>query len=129
MRTLLYIDAVINLGLGVLLVSFPLRVAEALGVPIPVHPFYASVLGGVLFGIGIALMIEARRSSSDVVGLGLGGAVAINLSGGAVLTYFLLFGNLDLPLRGQVFLWGLAVTLIAISLAEMWTHSFRARPQ
>ena len=71
MKILLYIDATINLALGVLLISFPLGIAEAVGVPIPDHSFYASILGGVLFGIGIALLIEAGRIKSRLVGLGL----------------------------------------------------------
>ncbi len=124
MKKLLYVDAAINLGLGVLLIPFPLRVAEALGIPIPDSPFYASVLGGVLFGIGVALVVESRRTSNNAVGLGLGGAVAINLCGGAVLIYFLLFGGLDMPLRGHVFLWGIAATLVAISITETWAFLF-----
>lgn len=129
MKILLYIDAAINLALGVLLISFPMGVAEAVGVPIPDHPFYASILGGVLLGIGIALLIEAGRTTSRLVGLGLGGAVAINLSGGGILIYFLVLGNLNLPMRGQVFLWILATILVAISLAEVGAHLIRSKPK
>ena len=122
MKRLLYIDAAINLGLGVLLVPFPVGVAEWIGLPIPDHLFYARILGGVLFGIGIALLIEVRRSEGSFVGLGLGGAVAINLCGGGVLIFFLLFGDLGLSIQGTVFLWALAIVLVVISLFELGAY-------
>ena len=55
---LLTIDGVINLVLGVLLMAFPDRLVALLGVPPASHGFYPNLLGGVLFGIGLALMIE-----------------------------------------------------------------------
>ncbi len=81
------------------------------------------ILGAVLFGIGIALIWEGIRGDGQLVGLGLGGAIAINLSGGLALTGWLLFGDLSLPLRGQLFLWGLASILVLISLAELRMRS------
>ena len=54
-----------------------------------------------------------------MVGLGLGGAVAINLSGGFVLLLWLIFGDLDIPLKGYFFLWSLALILVGISLIEI----------
>jgi hypothetical protein len=47
--------------------------------------FYPNALGGVLSGIGIALLIEAFREPNGLVGLGLGGAIAINLCDGFTL--------------------------------------------
>ena len=129
-RRLLFLDAVINLVLGVLLilaVLFPTKITRFLGVPEIVGGFYASILGAVLVGIAIALIIEARRDpSSSFVGLGLGGAVSINLCGGILLSVWLVFGDLQLPLRGLVFLWLLALLLIVISVAELFAH-FRQR--
>ena len=108
-EVLLVIDAGVNLFLGILLlllVPFP-GLSNILGVPDVDVPFYASILGGVLFGIGFALILEARRRKDEdqSVGLGLGGAVAINLCGGLVLMGWLVFGELSLPARGSVFLW------------------------
>jgi uncharacterized protein YhhL (DUF1145 family) len=54
--------------------------------------------------------------------LGLGGAVAINLTGGAVLILWLILGNLVIPLRGQLFLWILAIILVLISSIELVVH-------
>jgi hypothetical protein len=117
-RFLLLIDAIINLGLGILLIFFPSSIVVALGVPIVESAFYPSILGAVLFGIGIALLVE--RSSGG--GLGLGGAVSINLCGGIVLGFWLLLGDLQLPPRGSAFLWGLVVILVGISSFEIWAR-------
>jgi hypothetical protein len=121
-RSLLAVDAGINLVLGALLVAFPRALVSALGVPDAVQGFYPSILGGVLFGIGIALVIERARGAS---GLGLAGAASINLCGGLVLVGWLLFGSLALPLRGSLLLWGLAVILVVLSSFELAHHRRR----
>jgi hypothetical protein len=53
--TILSIDGAINLVLGLLLVVFPERLVDLLGIPSSDSAFYPNILGGVLFGIGIAL--------------------------------------------------------------------------
>jgi len=125
---LLLIDAAINLLLGILLLAFSRPLADMLGVPYTAVTFYPTILGAVLFGIGIALVIEAFRQPQGMVGLGLGGAVAINLSGGIVLSIWLLSGTLDLPLRGSVFLWSLAFLLVGISSAELLVYRRKPPP-
>jgi hypothetical protein len=60
-----------------------------------------------------------ERKNQHRGGIGLGGAIAINLCGGLVLAAWMLFGGLSLPLRGSVFLWTLVVLLVTISLAEL----------
>jgi hypothetical protein len=116
---ILLIDAIINLILGMLLLIFPAPLAEALGVPQTDTRFYPSILGAVLFGIGIALLIEWRRKPSKLMGLGLGGAIAINICGGVVLAGWLLIGGLNIPLRGNIFLWTLVAILVGISSIEL----------
>jgi hypothetical protein len=117
-RVLLVIDAAINLALGVALLIFPPALVRLLGVPPPAPRFYPSILGAVLFGIGLALLVEYLRKPNGLVGLGLGGAVAINMTGGLALAGWLLVGNLSLPPRGRAFLWGLAFVLVALSGLE-----------
>ena len=119
--TTLMIDAIVNYALGILCILYPF-VAETIGVPIAESSFYPSILGAVLFGIGIALTIECYRKRGGMVGLGLGGAVAINLSGGFVLMLWLIFGDFNIPLRGYFFLWSLATILVGISLIELFVH-------
>jgi hypothetical protein len=115
---LLKADAAINLILGVLLMAFPAKLVKALGVPMADPSFYATILGGILFGIGLALLLECYRKSNRFTGLGLGGAIAINLCGGLVLAVWLLSSKLSLPFRGQIFLWSLVLLLVGISVLE-----------
>lgn len=117
--TLLALDAIINLLLGAGLVVFPRELVQALGIPMVDSAFYPSVLGGVLFGIGLALMLERLRAPRGLAGLGLGGAVAINLCGGLVLAGWLALGGLELPLRGRLFLWVLVLLLVGLSWVEL----------
>jgi hypothetical protein len=121
-KAILIVDAAINLILGFLLLTFSPQVVRLLGVPPAEHSFYPNILGGVLFGIGIALLIECLRGSGRLVGLGLGGAIAINLCGGLVLTAWLIFGQLKIPTGGRVFLWALAAILVVVSGIELLVH-------
>jgi hypothetical protein len=119
---ILLVDAIINLLLAILLLIFTNKIVYFLGVPSATLHFYPNILGAVLFGIGIALMIEYYRKPASIVGLGLGGAVAINLCGGIVLAAWLMFGNLHLPIRGKIFLWVLAFILLFVSGFEIIVH-------
>jgi len=116
-HSLLVLDAIINLLLGVLLMIFPRPLVDFLGIPNAVNSFYPSLLGAVLFGIGIALLVH--QYLPRIGGLGLGGAVSINLCGGLVLAYWLLMGGLDLPMRGLVFLWVIVLVLVILSVMEL----------
>ena len=117
---ILLLDAFINIVLGLLLATFPKSVVRLLGVPTTDARFYPSILGAVLLGIGLALLIEFYRQPSQSPGLGLHGAIAINLCGAFFLAGWLLSGTLNIPLRGQVFLWTIAVALVIISGSESW---------
>ena len=120
-KILLIIDGLINLFLGVMLLIFPSSLVTYLGAPHAQNAFYPNILGGVLTGIAIALFLESRSTSGNTCGLGLMGAVVINLSGGLVLGAWLLWGELELPLRGSVFLWSLVILLVGISGIELAT--------
>ena len=63
----------------------PSALVSAFCVPATFPSFNSNLLGGVLFGIGIALNLEKNNEAGGGVGLGLGGAIAINLYGGLVL--------------------------------------------
>ena len=118
---LLLIDSIINLVLGSVLLGYSNSIADFLGLPITESHFYPNILGAVLFGIGIGLLIEWRRKGT-FVGIGLGGAIAINIMGGLVLLLWLLFGDLNIPLRGKVILWALDFILLAISTFELLSY-------
>jgi hypothetical protein len=115
-RPLLLADALINLLLGLLLLLYPQWLVEALGIPVVSTAFFPNVLGGVLFGIGLALLIAYRGGAQ---GLGLDGAIAINLCGAGVVVGWLVIAPHAIPPRGKITLWIIAVTVIGIGLAEL----------
>ena len=117
----LLIDAIINLVLGVLLLAFSPKLVNFLGVPFTDNFFYPNMLGAILFGIAVALTIEAFRTHNNrFTGLGLFGAISINMSGGLVLLLWLIFGRLNLPVKGLLFLWVLDILLLVISSIELF---------
>ena len=121
-KTTLLIDASINFILAILLLAFSPALVNFLGVPDTDNSFYPNILGAIFLGITIALVIEANRKHSDrYVGLGLIGAIIINLSGGLVLLLWLLIGGLNLPLKGLIFLWVLDILLVVVSSIELYT--------
>jgi hypothetical protein len=125
----LTIDGVVNLALGVVLAIFPKEFARLVGVPIPSSFFYVSVLGGVLIGIGLALLIQRFWGRSHVTGLGIEGAIAINFCGAGVLVAWLITGGLSIATRGLVFLWAVAILVLGIGAAEIVMRAFKSRQQ
>ena len=122
---LLNIDGIINVILGVLLLLFPFGISELLGVPKSTLNFYPTILGGVILGIGIALFIERYGSKSKIRGLGLGGAIVINICAATVLLIWLIINPFDLPLRGYVILWVIAAGVLLIGIIELICKSWR----
>ncbi len=119
MKTLLIIDAAINLFLGVVLLVFTPVLQGFFGLPPSSTSFYPNILGAVFIGIALALLIGSGvRQANGSWGLGLLGAISINLCGGAALGLWLIFGNLDIPTRGYVVLWSLFSVLVGISVFE-----------
>jgi hypothetical protein len=117
---LIAVDSVVNVLLGLLLLIFPPSLVEWLGLPLPSSAFYARILGAVILGIGVALAIEYRRKrNSSFVGLGIGGAVAINLCGGGALAAYLALGDLSLSTEGKIVLWILAAVVVGLGLVEL----------
>jgi len=113
------VDAMINFLLGTFLLFFPRKMMTILGIPIPDKAFYASILGAILVGIGISLVIECKRKNDQIVGLGIGGAVAINICGASALIYWLLAGQLGIPTHGYAILWGIALAVLSVSFLEL----------
>lgn len=112
---LLAIDGALNLLFGIILLLFPFGVPSLLGLPSASSAFYPMILGAVLFGIGVALLVERQRGAG---GLGIHGAIVINLSGGGALLLWLMFGDLDLPAHGMALLWTVAVAVLGLSVVE-----------
>jgi MFS family permease len=120
-RVALLIDAVINFILGVLLLAYSPDLANLLGVPITESAFYPNLLGAIFIGITSALLVEAfKKKQTSRVGLGMFGAICVNLCGSIVLLIWLIMGNLDLPVRGMVFLWIIALSVLMVSSLELY---------
>jgi hypothetical protein len=122
---LLTIDGIINLALGILLLLFPLGMAELLSLPQSTVNFYPTILGAVIFGIGIALLIERYGHTRNIRGLGLGGAIAINLCGAIALLVWLVSTPLNIPLRWYVILWSIAILVLLIGIIEILAKSWK----
>lgn len=122
-KIILRVDGIINLILGILLLAYSKELADFLGVPESESSFYPNILGGVFVGIALALFIESLKKSHDrTSGLGIVGAITINLCGGIVLVIWLLTGDLSLPVRGSILLWSLAALLVVLSIVELLNH-------
>jgi hypothetical protein len=124
-QNLLVADGTVNVILGILLLFFPAGFASFFGLPQENNYFYASILGAVLFGIGIALFQERTRLNKGSAGLGLAGAITINLCGSLVLIGWLLFGGLVMPVRGFIILWIVAIVVLGIGLLELFSGALK----
>ena len=118
-KNLLTIDGIVNLLLGIILILFPASLISLLGIPETESKFYPNILGAVFFGIGISLMLERYKHLFNINGLGLGGAISINLCGGVMLAAWLLSGNLEIPTKGIIILWLVVAVLVGISFIEI----------
>jgi hypothetical protein len=121
----LIIDGAVNLALGAALMLFPSGTQELLGLPRSSTGFYPSLLGAVLFGIGLALGMERFAGPARIRGLGLGGAIVINICGAGVLMIWLTTQRLGIPVRGALILWAVAVVVLLIGLAEIVTVAYK----
>ena len=120
---LLTIDGIVNIAIGILLLLVPVGIAEMMGVPRSNLDFYPTILGGVILGIGIALLIERYGHSRNIRGLSLNGAIAINFCAATTLLIWLVSGSLNLPVRGYVFLWFIVILVYGIGIAEIATKN------
>ena len=123
-QALLTVDGIVNLVIGILLLLVPVGTAEILGVPRSNLDLYPTILGAVIFGIGIALLIERYGYGRNMRGLGLGGAIVINFCGAAALLLWLVFGSRELPIRGTILLWAIVILVFGIGIAELLTKSW-----
>jgi hypothetical protein len=127
MKKILFVDASINFLLGVLLIVFPPQLVNLLGVPESSTSFYPNILGAIFIGITIALIISASGNKNiNTMGLGFLGAISINLCGGIMLALWLIFGEMNFPMNGFIFLWFLVIILVLVSAFEL-TRFLRAK--
>ncbi len=126
-KLLLLIDAFVNLIIGCILIFYSVGIEKFLGLPAVNSLFYPIILGGVILGIAVAFFFEWKRSQDIAPGLGITGAVIINLFGSMALISCLVFLPLNIPLRGFVLLWVLAVTVFLIGYYEFRTQILKSK--
>ena len=113
---LLLAEALLFLVMGAILAVFPVGIIASLGLPAGQPGFYRRLLGATLIGVGLALMMNALPSGLS--GLGLRGAMAVNLCVALALALQLLTGARKTPARGKRLLWLLVVVLVGLSAAD-----------
>lgn len=117
MQQLLWLETLLKLTGGILLLLAPLTTIRALGLPSTASGFWPRLVGALLIGIAAGAYIEGAWAGSR--GLGLAGLVAINLSGAAVIAFAALLGRAAPTRRGTFALWVLVALLLALSLLEI----------
>jgi hypothetical protein len=122
-KILLLIDSSVNTVIGLFLLSFPLKSGDILGLPKSDDNFYPVILGAVLLGIGIALFVEVKYYDNGRRGLGLDGAIIINILASIVLIIILLSGALNISLLGLIILWFVGISVFLIGVVEYFRDS------
>lgn len=117
MQQLLWLETLLKLAGGVLLLLAPLTTIRALGLPASATGFWPRVVGALLVGMAVATYIEGAWTGSR--GLGLAGLVVINLTGAAVIALAALLGHAAPTRRGAFALWVLVALLVSLSLLEI----------
>ena len=121
-KILLLVYCIVNSVLGLVLLAFPFGSGEILGLPISENNFYPVILGAVLLGIGIALFIEVKCYDKGKRGLGLEGAIIINIVASLVLIIILIFGQLNINMLGLIILWFVGTLVLLIGLVEYFRN-------
>jgi hypothetical protein len=117
MVQLLWIELVMKLAGGVVLLLVPLTAIKVLGLPRSDTAFWPRLLGVVLIGLAAATFMDASVKLGH--GLALGGSFVINTIAGLTLAAMLFLKQGPPSLRGRIVLWGLAVGLIGLALVEI----------
>lgn len=114
---LLWIEFLTKVAVGIPLLLTPRVLAHVLGLPPAESPFWPRLIGGLLIGLAMAALIEVRFKSS--MGLGLAGAVAMNVATAATIGSLLIMGQGGPTRRGHFTLWLVAAVLMIQALVEI----------
>lgn len=117
MQQLLYLEFLLKLSGGILLLVFPHTTARALGLPKPPHGLWQRLLGALLVGLAGAIYLEGSLPGAS--GLGLAGLVVINLAGAAAMLSSLILGLGAQTARGRFILGLMALLLFILALIEV----------
>lgn len=115
-QQLLFIETVLKLSGGVVLLLMPLTACRVLGLPKPASGLWPRLLGSVLIGLSAATYLEG---ATKLNGLGMAGCAIINLVAAVVIMTLLILGAAGDTQRGRIILAALAVVLLVLSLLEL----------
>jgi hypothetical protein len=116
-QQLLWIETLLKLAAGLLLVLAPLAAIKLLGLPRTETGFWPRLLGAVLLGLAVAVFIEGRAPGSQ--GLGLAGCVIVNFSAVSMLAGSLALERGPASARGRAVVWAFVVLLVCLSVLEI----------
>lgn len=117
MQQLLWIETLLKLSAGLVLVAAPGWTARALGLPRDPTGFWPRVLGGVLLGLAGGFVLEGWIG--HVHGLGLAAALVLNFVIAGTLGTLLVLGKAAPTRRGRVLLWLVVALLVLLALLEL----------
>ena len=115
---LLWIEALIKLSAGCVLLMAPITMLKIFGLPGRDTALWARLLGATLAGMALAQLAEGGIAGSG--GLGLAGTAVINITCAAALSVLLITNQASATRRGQTLLWctvGLLIILSGIEIA------------
>ena len=115
-QQLLYIETILKLSGGVVLLLLPLTACSVFGLPKPQTGLWPRLLGTVLIGIAGATYVEG---ATTVRGLGMAGCLIINMVAVASILTLLTFGAAGSSRRARGVLALLAVALLFLSFLEL----------
>jgi hypothetical protein len=116
-QQLLWIETLLKLSAGLVLVLAPMGVIKLLGLPRTDTGFWPRLLGSVLIGLAGALYAEGRAPGSQ--GLGLTGCVIVNFSAVSMMVGLLALEAGPPSARGRAVVWALVVLLACLSVLEI----------
>lgn len=117
MQQLIWLETLLKLIGGGLLLLLPLTTIRALGLPRSDSGFWPRLLGAVLIGLAGAFYLEDRFPGSK--GLALGGAIIVNMAVATALIIMLALGGGAPKPRGRLALWLLVIVLVGLGLIEI----------
>lgn len=116
MQQLLFVETVLKLTGGVLLLLLPLTLCRIFGLPKPQSGLWPRLLGAVLVGLAGATYVEG---ATQLNGLGMAGLVIVNMVAVAVILTLLALGGAGATQRSRFTFAGLALILLVLGLLEL----------
>lgn len=117
MQQLLWIETLVKLAPGLALLLAPGWTARALGLPRDPTGFWPRLLGGTLVGLAAGFVLEGWIG--NVHGIGLAGALAVNLAAAGTIAGLLILGKAAPSRRGRILLWLAVALLVLLALLEL----------